>query len=334
MDAEDIIPALATWLADPPGMKLAAVTIPFGTDAQFVTRAVDLADVEPIYVTMHGLAGIDLAAAVQCPIAVTFRKKVVVVFDYDAIVANDPQTAATIAAAMKTDRVPFVVVANAFRGKTELPKGHWAIALRASSSNAAAAPVVRRKDKGLAGAEAALSGNVTEQYRGDGIALGAVFDNYLEKPIDALYVADYFSAADVIGEQLCRAGEFEDPFSFMPITAAALEYERAGHHLGPISTFGTVWSKTNAMYAKLKNARDVALAFTAAGSRLGAWTPITGIDLVRAMLCAAAPDVERLAAIGTSLGVSPGIVLLIMRLWKTKYTLSTHGKVKRAMQNA
>ena len=68
----------------------------------------------------------------------------------------------------------------------------------------------------------------------------------------------------------------------------------------------------------------------AAGSRLS-WTPTTGIDLVRSMLCAASPEVDRIAAIGKMLGVRPNIVLLIMRLWKTKYTLSTHGKVKRAM---
>ena len=328
MSVEDIIRELVTWLSERnPPEKIAAVTIPFGIDADFIKRAVDLADVEPIYVTMHGLAGIDLASAVQCPIAVTFRRKVIVVLDYDAIVSTDPPTAAAVAAAMKVDKVPFVIAAAVFRGKTELPKRHRAFATASSDDDAVV--TVRRRDKGLAGAQAALSGVVTH-YRGDGIAIGAVFDNYLEKPVDALYVAEYFSAADVIYEQLCRAGEFDDPFSFLPVTAAALAYERAGLTAGRVTTFGTAWSKTNAMYAKLKTSRDISLGFTAAGSRLS-WTPTTGIDLVRSMLCAASPEVDRIAAIGKMLGVRPNIVLLIMRLWKTKYTLSTHGKVKRAM---
>jgi hypothetical protein len=319
MDIPDIIPALATWIAGTHPTKIAAVQISSGADSGFVKDAVQLAGAEPIYVTMHGLAGIDLASAAASPMAVTFRKKVIVVFDYDAIASNDPSTMLAVAAAMKINKVPCVIVGNSFRGKTDLPKHHAVFEV-------AGGPVAVRRDKGIAGAEAALSGEIRE-YSGDGIAAGAVFDNYLSvnpEFADVCHIAEAFSAADVIGEQLCRAGDFDDPYSFVPIAAAALW--SGNSKKVTITTFGTVWSKTNAMYAKVNSVRVISKAFEVSGSRL-LWTPTTGVDLVRGMMASSADHV----GVAKRLALPPPALLAIMRLWKTKYTLATHAKVKKSL---
>lgn len=320
MEIADIIPALATWITQPKDSKIAAVQC--CGDTGFVKEAVKCADVEPVYVTMNGFEGLDLASAASSPIAVTFRKKVIVIFDFDAIAKNDPPMTSAIHAAMKINKVPFVLVGKAFRGKTDLPKNH-------AFFQVAGVPENVRKDKGIAGAEAALAGEIRE-YSGDGIAIGGVFDNYLDVTSfeDACRVAEAFSVADVIGEQLCRAGDFDDPYSFVPIMAASLSAGKSLRKTLKITTFGTVWSKTNAMYAKMNSVRVIQRGFDTSRSRL-TWTPVTGLDLIRGMM-----TIDPLG-IAKQLGIGPPGILAIMRLWnskgKCKYTLATHAKVKKAL---
>ena len=334
---EEIIELLATWIRGDHAVKVAAVQLPMGMDSAAVVRvAVERAGAEPVWLSMGGVAGVDVASAARSPMAVTFKKKVIVVDEFDAIVASDPATSAAIGAAIKVNRVPVVLVANSFRSKAaELPRGHAAFALKDGPPPEVraifAAPPDSLRDKGLDGAEAALAG-VRQDYRGDGIALGGVFDNYPACAPAFDQIAEAFSSADVISEGMCRAGHFDDPYSFLPVAVAAWACRDGPTHPPRIATFGTVWSKTNAMYAKVNGARAVSKAIRESGSRTE-WAPVGGLDFARSMVASAIArdDVPGAAAVARAVGVQAAGLLTIMRLWKAKYTLATHGKVKKLL---
>ena len=332
MHEEEIIEALSTWIREDHVTKVAAVQVPTGNDAPFVKRAVEHSDAEPVYISMGGVAGIDIASAAQTPIAVTFKKKVIIVYEFDAIVSCDPSTCAAISAAIKKNRVPVILVANSFRSKgSELPKGHVFFSLAEKND---VIPIYSKKIKGIDGAKDALRG-VEAEYRGDGIALGGVFDNYLNHatPIDAaLRIANSFSSADIAAESMRRCGCFDDPYSFLPISMASHVFRELGA-TPTIGTFGTVWSKTNAMYAKMNSSRVVERAMVDAGSRQ-AWHAAAGIDTVRCMVSAALArdDVREAADVADRAGLTHAALLATMRLWKTKYTLATHAKIRKVMK--
>jgi hypothetical protein len=341
----ELITALATWIREDHAVRVAAVQLPMGIPADAMCReAVAQAGAEPVYVSMQGLAGTDLGAAARSPMAVTFKKKVIVVFEFDAMVSSDQTLLGHVAAAIKLNRVPVVLVGNSFRAKaTDLPKGHAFFDVVSENPHDYIRAVTKfsgrpdsLRDKGLAGAEAALRG-IQQDYRGDGIALGGVYDNYLGGtsaiPVaDLLIIAEAFSWADVVSEGMCRACNFEDPYSYVPVSTAAAVLAGAGAPV-PIATFGTVWSKTNAMYAKVNNMRALSRGMVEAGSAY-AWTATTGLDCVRSMVARAVGegDVQKAARVARDAGVSPAALLSLMRLWKSKYTLATHAKVRRAME--
>jgi len=334
MHEEEIIEALSTWIQTNHETKVAAVQVPMGNDAPFVKRAVERADAEPVYISMGGVAGVDIASAAHTPIAVTFKKKVIVVYEFDAIVSCDPSTCAAISAAIKKNRVPVILVANSFRSKgSELPKGHVFFTLDLQND---VVPIYSKKIKGVDGAKDALRG-VEAEYRGDGIALGGVFDNYLNHaatPIDAaLRIANSFSSADIAAEGMRRCGCFDDPYSFLPISMAAHVFRELGA-TPTIGTFGTVWSKTNAMYAKMNSGRVVERAMVDAGSRQ-AWHAAAGIDMVRCMVSAALArdDVRGAADVADRAGLTHAALLATMRLWKSKYNLATHAKIRKAINS-
>jgi len=334
MHEEEIIEALSTWIREDHDTKVAAIQVPMGNDAPLVKRAVERADAEPVYISMGGVAGVDIASAAHTPIAVTFKKKVIVVYEFDAIVSCDPSTCAAISAAIKKNRVPVILVANSFRSKgSELPKGHVFFTLDLQDD---VIPIYSKKIKGIDGAKDALRG-VEAEYRGDGIALGGVFDNYLNHaatPIDAaLRIANSFSSADIAAEGMRRCGCFDDPYSFLPISMAAHIFRELGA-TPTIGTFGTVWSKTNAMYAKMNSGRVVERAMVDAGSRQ-AWHAAAGIDMVRCMVSAALArdDVREAADVADRAGLTHAALLATMRLWKTKYNLATHAKIRKAINS-
>lgn len=333
MHEEEIIEALSTWIRTNHDTKVAAVQVPMGNDAPLVKRAVERADAEPVYISMGGVAGVDIASAAHTPIAVTFKKKVIVVYEFDAIVSCDPSTCAAISAAIKKNRVPVILIANSFRSKgSELPKGHVFFSLNQND----VIPIYSKKIKGIDGAKDALRG-VEAEYRGDGIALGGVFDNYLNHattPIDAaLRIANSFSSADIAAEGMRRCGCFDDPYSFLPISMASHVFRELGA-TPTIGTFGTVWSKTNAMYAKMNSGRVVERAMVDAGSRQ-AWHAAAGIDMVRCMVSAALArdDVRGAADVADRAGLTPAALLATMRLWKTKYNLATHAKIRKSINS-
>ncbi len=338
LSEEEIIDALATWIAGDHAVKVAAVKLPMGVTSTCVRHALKRASVEPVWLSMGSVAGVDIAAAAKSPMAVTFKKKVIVVDEFDAIVQNDQTTFTAITAAIKINKVPVVLIGNSFRSKaTELPKGHTMFEVACTPDNDIrvifADTPDRLDDKGVAGAEAALHG-VDRDYRGDGIALGGVFDNYLVAGTPEFsLIAQAFSDADVIGEGMCRAGFFDDPYSFLPVTTAATVFRHSSTQRTPppVTTFGTVWSKTNAMYAKVNSARAVAKALRDTGKSALVMTPHTGLDWLRCMIVSALArnDIQLAAERAKAAGLDASHVLSIMRLWKSKYTLATHGKVKK-----
>lgn len=311
-----------------------------GASSEFVRVAVDRAGAEPVWLSMGGVAGVDIASAAKSPMAVTFKKKVIIVNEFDAIVSNDPTTFLQITAAIKVNKVPVVLVGNSFRSKaSELPKGHAFFHLAGDPlGDYSPAGCDTTRDKGLEGAEEALKG-IDHAYRGDGIALGGVFDNYLgtlsgpEGLESAGRIAEAFSQSDVVSEGLRRGGAFDDPYSFVPVSTAARVFSDT-KTTPKIVTFGTVWSKTNAMYAKTNSTRVITKSIMDSGSRQD-WKPEAGIDYVRLMVHSALArgDVDAAADIATRAGLSHAALLAVMRLWKSKYTLSTHGKVKKLMGN-
>ena len=337
---EEIIPVLATWLVSGAGM-VAAVKLPMGLDSGVIKHAVARADFEPVYVSMHGLAGVDLASAARSPIAVTFKKKVIVVFEYDAIASSDQSTMLQVSAAIKFNKVPVVLVGTTFKAKAiDVPKHATLFVVESDDPHDHIRAISKfsgkkdnMMDKGLAGAEAALRG-IQQDYRGDGIALGGVFDNYLNAPTPGFVdIADAFSWADVVSESMCRGGVFEDIYSFVPVSTAAHAFRDVT--LAPkIVTFGTVWSKTNAMYAKVNNAKNVSKNVSEVGKSVYLWKTTDGLDHVRGMIVASLSHktIPETAALVKAAGLDAGSLLSLMRLWKSKYTLATHAKIKKLLE--
>lgn len=335
---EEIIPALATWIMEHHEIKIAAVQLPMGVDSDIVKKAVEHAGAEGVYVSMNGLEGVDLASAARTPIAVTFKKKVIVVFEYDAMVTGDQGLLAHVSAAIKVNKVPVVLVGNSFRSKaSSLPKDTKLFQVVSADPHDHIRAITKfpekrdsLADKGLAGAEAVFSG-IHQDYRGDGIALGGVFDNYLVQIDNLEEIADAFSWADVVSEGMCRAGSFDDPYSFVPLEVSSLAFRKCIKK-PTISTFGTVWSKTNAMYAKINTGRMASRTMIEAGSAVY-WTPVSGIDSIRGMIVTELQrnNLQGAVDLARAAGLTSAALLAIMRLWKTKYTLAMHAKIKKLL---
>lgn len=338
LSKEEIIPALATWISENHEVKVAAVQLPMGLDSSVIKKAVDAAGAEGVFISMNGLEGVDLASAARSPIAVTFKKKVIVVFEYDAMVTGDQGLLTHVSAAIKVNKVPVVLVGNSFKSKaSSLPKDTAIFTVVSADPHDHIRAITKfsgkrdsLSDKGLAGAEAVFDG-IHQDYRGDGIALGGVFDNYLVQVDNLENIADAFSWADVVSEGMCRAGSFDDPYSFFPLEVASLAF-RNSTKKPVISTFGTVWSKTNAMYAKVNTGRVAARTMTESGSNVY-WTPVSGIDMIRGMIVTQLHknDLQGAVDIATNAGLNSAALLAIMRLWKTKYTLAMHAKIKKLL---
>lgn len=335
----DIIGHLATWMQTTHESKVAAVQLPMGLGADLVYQAVERAGIEPVYVSMSGMGGVDLDSAARSPIAVTFKKKVIIVLEFDAIVSSDPTIAKHVAAAIKLDKVQILLVAHSFRAKAaDLPKGHAFFEVQVNTDPHYEVRKVSKfdslrdsiRDKGLAGAEAALQG-IMQDYRGDGIAMGGVFDNYLVNGVDYQNIAEAFSWSDAVSEGMCRAGNYDDQYTFVPVTMTALAFADAPKH-GTVTTFGTVWSKMNAMYAKVNSSRALVNKMRESGSR-STWGVVQGFDALRGMMQSrlAENDIEGAARVARSAGLDSASVLALMRLWKSKYSLAMHAKVKKLL---
>jgi len=338
---DKLVDELTSWLKQPGDPKTCLVTLPNGlVILDDIHTAVTRANMDSVCIDMNGLNGVDMYSAARSPIAVTFRRKVIVVFDYDAIVSNNQPFLTHITTAMKLNIVPVVLVAQEMTGKTAtLPvKHHHTITVEhppeVSSDEYAITIVYGKKDtfddKGLIGAQHALEGRTDVDYRGDNIAYGGVYDSYLEScpNTSACTVAEAYSWSDVIGDSMY--GIADDLYSYVPLMTAATAFSSSSKR-GTVKSFGVVWSKNNARYAKVKNIQTIQRTMLDTQKRI--FGICDGLDFCRSILTKFihAKQYADAARFATRIGLDAQSLILLMRLWKTKYTLSIHAKVKQRM---
>lgn len=343
IDKEKLTETLTNWLICPRREeKVCLVTLPQGMSVvSHIHAAVKDACMESVTVDMNGLHGVDLYAAARSPIAVTFKKKVILVFDYDAIVSNNQPFLSHITNAMKLNIVPVVLIAQVMTGKSGiLPvKLYRTISVASPQNDEWEIVCVYSKgrgkdlfhDKGLDGATRALQGVTDIDYRGDNIAFGGVFDNYLSVcPNEYVStIADTYSWSDIISDSLY--GCSDDMYSYVPIMTAAASISMSKtmkKRKEPVTTFGVVWSKNNARFAKARNIQSIQK--TMLEHHCIPQTLIGGMDIIRTIMThlAHTKQYQSAAEMAHCIGLTPASLLLFMRLWKTKYTLSMHSKIK------
>lgn len=330
---QNFVEALTQWLRGNHDTKTVKIETQSGVRLA-VEEALVKANMEPVRISMQGLQGVDITSACTTPIAVTFKRKVIIVYDYDAIVSSDQSLLNHVNTAIRTNVVPVVLVGRPVTGKAAtLPiKGFETMAIQDDEYEVIA--ITRDKkdtfaDKGIDGAMNALLGRQDLDYRGDGIAFGGVYDNYLTNSTrltihDLASIADSYSWSDATGEAMCKTGMYEDPYTFVPVTEAACFFSKKDK--GTVKTFGQVWSKTNAMYAKTNSIHALQKMVRPHGHH----SQIDGFDHIRSMLLTHISNQEynKAADIVKSMDITAPGLLSLMRLWKCKYTLSVHAKIK------
>lgn len=151
-------------------------------------------------------------------------------------------------------------------------------------------------------------------------------------------ISESFSAADTVEAHMYRHQAW-DVFEAYGAFAVAGPVQRL--HAPPgtrpgsssaVTKFGTIWSKMYNHYAKMKNAKAIALG---RAESLGLCCPLPIADLayVRGMLFDAisrwdGPEIRRLVR---GIGGSAAHALALMRLWHTEYKQTTHGKLKKVL---
>lgn len=266
--------ALAAWYPTAGPCRVAAITGPRAAEAVLAS----LGDCEPVHVSLTS-GGVDVLTACASATAVSGLRKVLVVDEYDAIASFDPSLKKQVLTAAKEGRVPVVLVADApFKAKCDVPRG--AARFEVTAPRPPNPGQDSLDDRGLVAASRALAGE-RDRYSGDGIANGAVFDNYLGvKGVDFARVAQAFSDADCIDEGMCRAHVFDDLYAALPITAASLAVPSGGARK-ELVRFGTVWSKTNAAHARAGELRALQFRMHEVRPRAG-----DDLDYVRQMMAA------------------------------------------------
>ena len=223
----EIKDVLLPWLASTRDQSTKTVVIESpngpGTD-------VDLMDIAPYVEETCACAGmelvrfgigyppVDIESVCSSPMAVTFKRKVLVVYHYDAISASDVSMTSAVHTAMKRNTVPIIVLTRSETRPT-LKHCHW-ITLEGCR--------IVDTSRGVDGASAALLGQ-PQDFGGDNIAFGGVFDNYLcNGPLsieDATRISEAYSLSECLSESLCRAGVFGDPYTYVPLMSASLVFK-------------------------------------------------------------------------------------------------------------
>jgi hypothetical protein len=328
----------SAWVRDLPGPRVAAVVGPPGAGATTTVREAlreHREAVEPVWLAVGKVAGIDVPSVASTALSVTGVRKILVVDEADALASADPMVWLQIVALVRAKKrtLPVVFIAHGLRNKVgdALPRGAATFELLPRSSGLATASA----NKGLRGASLAMSGQGRGvEYRGDGIATGAIFDNYLTvgAPSRVVPIAEAFSAADAIDEGMCRAGAYENVYAALPISTAAA-WCRGDASDAVEMTFGTVWSKNNTAHSKAAAVRAVQLERARQG-RVAILGAHSGLDHLRLMMqsrVADGRDLEGVAAIARGAGLDSSATLAVMRLWKSGYSLTMHGTVKKRL---
>lgn len=171
---------------------------------------------------------------------------------------------------------------------------------------------------GLDLARDALCGNVQvgDIFRAqDHTAVSAVFENYTKRLDSA--VSEAFSVGDVLGNT---------DFSVLGVATAATKPDRLA--CPTLQKFGTVWSVASTASAKAGNIRKVAGCRGSLGrTRLD----FGDMGILRSCVCklVETKDYAAIAELARNAGLDDAGLLALMRLFKTKYTLSVHSNVKK-----
>lgn len=164
------------------------------------------------------------------------------------------------------------------------------------------------------------------------VSLG-IFENYhLTSPdiSTCAWIADVYSIADVIDEAAYGKQHWDlVPYYVALTSAAASQLPTPCKKKVQFDKFGTVWSKENNARSK---ARSLGKVLTARATRGLALLPTTDMAFVRNII-------SRSVRQGTvryvrTLGMTAEEIINIMRLWKCKYTLTDHAKVKNLLAAA
>jgi len=151
-------------------------------------------------------------------------------------------------------------------------------------------------------------------------------------------ISESFSAADTVEAHMYRhqAWDVFEAYGAFAV-AGPVQHLHAppGRRPGSSSSvtkFGTIWSKMYNQYAKLKNAKAIALG---RAETLGMCCTLHVEDLayVRVMLFDAisrwdGPEIRRLVR---GIGGTAAHALALMRLWTSEYKQTTHGKLKKVL---
>lgn len=163
-----------------------------------------------------------------------------------------------------------------------------------------------------------------------------IFENYcVVEPLNG-DVSDAFSLADVVDEMVFGKQKWELLDFYLVLVAGVpgqlLRPSETGKALPKIDKFGSVWSRSNNMRAKLKVFKNVQLNLVekTQKSRLG----ITDVAMLRHMVGTMVGQ-QRHEGVSDLLGdfvSDPATVLGIMRLFRGSYTQTDHSKVRRSFK--
>lgn len=143
-------------------------------------------------------------------------------------------------------------------------------------------------------------------------------------------VADAFSLGDVVEESMYGKQRWElyDVYASLVVGVAAVLIP--AQEPKPVSKFGTVWSRSNNQRAKQKMLLSLLNRVAETGSR--SMTCTVDVACIREMLSCwvGGKKYAELAEFLAGMKLEPGDALMIMRLFKGKYTQTDHGKVRNA----
>lgn len=311
-----------------------------------VRRCCERHDLDPVWMSVSLSFGHEFIKRAASTKSVTGRRKVMVFDEFEALSVND------VHVLNKLD-IPVVYIAHGFRGRVAAAV-QKAVVFRFPAPTAEHVfgvlrdvypgvdaetlfRIAKNANGDIRGAKVAVESgfhdrgtrlldgldlahkalhddacSVTDVFRGaDGTAVSAVFENYLGAKSE-VSCAEAFSVGDVL------------PEAYSVFAVAAV-----GHapcvHTGDTVKFGTLWSKASSLVAKQANVR--AIAFSRATRGLPTLFDVQDLGVLRAMILAVGP--EHAARIAGAAGLDPTALLAVMRLFKCKYTLGFHAKVKK-----